>query len=165
MVTATRLAGTSNKGVKKVFATALTDKTSYDAEGIGCLRWEGNKCYKWVLYDTGAGSVAAVASQVAYYYTLDGYKNNTVTSDVTDASGLGAGILQAAPADGEYCWVQIKGAATLALALTTATDNVPLTQNASTTDGTLSLHATDTESVIGWSGDASDKEIICDFPF
>ena len=26
--------------------------------------------YKWVQYDTGAGSVAAVAGQVAYYYTI-----------------------------------------------------------------------------------------------
>ena len=56
--------------------------------------------YKWVQYDTGAGSVAAVAGQVAYYYTLDGYKNNQVTSDLSDSVEIGAGVLKSTP----YGW-------------------------------------------------------------
>jgi len=122
--------------------------------------------YKYVQYDSGAGSVAAVAGQVAYYYTIDGYKNNAVTSDLSDAPGeVGAGVLLAAPADGEYCWVQIGGPATLSIALTAGADYDPLTATGAT-DGTLDV-ATNalTDVIVAFAGDISDKEIICDFPW
>ena len=122
------------------------------------------KVYKFVQYDTGAGSVAAVAGNIAYYYTLDGYKNHQVTSDLSDSIELGAGVLQAAPADGEYCWVQIKGAATITPALTAGADGDPLTPTGST-DGTLDVSALVTDHVCAYAGDISDKEIICDCPF
>ena len=56
-----------------------SDETSTtDDHGLGTLgknvTSDGIKTYKWMKYDTGAGSVAAVSGQVAYYYTLDGYK-------------------------------------------------------------------------------------------
>mgnify|MGYP003393025749 CR=1 FL=1 len=123
------------------------------------------KIYKLVLYDSGAGPVAAVAGNVAYYYTLDGYKLSTVTSDLSDSLEIGAGVLQAAPADGEYCWVQIKGAATLATALTAGADGDLLTPSGST-DGTLDVSATAaSDHICAIAGDISDLEIICDFPF
>lgn len=151
-------------GSKKSFLTRLTDTSSTDLEGVGTLRWEGNKCYKWVQYDTGAGGIAAASGKVAYYYTLDGYKNNQVTADLTDSVELGAGVLQAAPGDGEYGWIQIKGAATLAAALTAGADGDPLTPTGSS-DGTLDVSAAVTDHVCAYAGDISDKEIICDFPF
>lgn len=123
-----------------------------------------NKWYKFVQYDTGAGAVAAASGNVAYYYTLDGYKNNQVTSDLSDSVEIGAGVLQSAPADGEYCWVQIKGAATLTTALTAGADGDPLTPTGAT-DGTLDVSAAVTDNVCAIAGDASDNEIICDFPF
>ena len=43
------------------------------------------KVYKYVQYDTGSGSVAAASGNAAYYYTLDGYKLNQVTSDLSDS--------------------------------------------------------------------------------
>lgn len=132
---------------------------------VGDVVWvNGNKAYKFVQYDTGAGSVAAVAGNVAYYYTLDGYKNNQVTSDLSDSVEIGAGVLQSAPADGEYCWVQIKGAATITPALTAGADGDPLTPTGAT-DGTLDVSALVTDNVCAIAGDISDKEIICDFPF
>lgn len=122
------------------------------------------RMYKYVKYDTGAGPVAAVSGQVAYYYTLDGYKNNTVTSDLSDSINLGAGVLQSAPADGEYCWVQIKGPATLSIALTAGSDGSPLTA-VGATDGTLDLAEAVSSQIVAWAGDISDNEILCDFPF
>ncbi|MGI9345506.1 MAG: hypothetical protein ACR2PW_04495 [Gammaproteobacteria bacterium] len=122
------------------------------------------KVYKYVQYDTGAGAVAAVSGNVAYYYTLDGYKNNQVTSDLSDSIEIGAGVLQSAPTDGQYCWIQIKGAATLTTSPTAGTDGDPLTPTGST-DGTLDLSAAVTDHQCAIAGDISDDEIICDFPF
>lgn len=125
---------------------------------------EGGKIYKYVQYDAGAGPVAAVAGNVAYYYTLDGHKNHQVTSDLSDSIEIGAGVLQSAPADGQYCWIQIKGPATVATALTAGADGDPLTPTGST-DGTLDVSAAVTDHVCAYAGDISDREIICDFPF
>lgn len=126
------------------------------------------KQYKYVKYDTGAGPVAAVAGNVCYYYTLDGYKNYTVTSDLSDSIEIGAGVLMSAPGDGDYCWIQIRGAATLTTALTAGADGDPLTPTGAT-DGTLDVVLNDAGSgylshICAYAGDISDKEIICMFP-
>ena len=123
---------------------------------------DDGKIYKYVQYDTGSGSVAAVSGNVAYYYTLDGYKNNSVTSDLSDSIELGAGVLQSAPTDGQYCWIQVRGAATLTPSLTAGTDGDPLTPTGSS-DGTLDLATAITDNICAFAGDISDKEIACDF--
>lgn len=153
-------------GLKPDFTAAINGEGD---EGKGftlgqSVQDETGKWYKFVQYDTGAGSVAAVAGNVAYYYTLDGYKNNQVTSDLSDSVEIGAGVLMSTPADGEYCWVQIKGPATLTPALTAGADGDALTPTGAT-DGTLDVVAADTSHVCAYAGDISDKEIICDFPF
>ena len=125
---------------------------------------DGIKVYKYIKYDTGSGSVAAVSGQVAYYYTLDGYKNHTVTSDLSDSVEIGAGVCQSAPGDGEYGWIQIKGPATLNLALTAGADGDPLTPTGAGADGTLDVSAAVTDNVCAIAGDISDKEVVCDFP-
>lgn len=125
---------------------------------------EGIKIYKWVKYDEGAAATDAVVGEVAYYYTLDGYKNHTVTSDLSDSVEIGAGVLQAALSDGDEGWVQIKGPATLTIALTAGADGDPLTPTGSA-DGTLDVSAAVTDHVCAYAGDISDQEIICDFPF
>jgi hypothetical protein len=124
----------------------------------------GNKVYKFVQYKEGTAATDGVAGEVAYYYTLDGYKLNQVTSDLSDSVEIGAGVLQAAMSDDEYGWVQIKGAATLSIALTAGADGDPLTPTGST-DGTLDVSGAVTDNVCAIAGDLSDKEIICDFPF
>lgn len=132
---------------------------------LGSLGLSNGKIYKYVKYDTGAGPVAAVIGQVAFYYTLDGHKLNTVTSDLSDSLEIGAGVLQSAPADGEYCWIQIKGSATLSIALTAGADGDLLTPTGAT-DGTLDVSATAlSDHICAIAGDISDMEIICDFPF
>ena len=121
------------------------------------------KVYKYVQYDTGAGSVAAVVGQVCYYYLASGYNNNKVTSDLSDSVNLGAGVLLSAPTDGQYCWVQIRGAATLSIALTAGADGNALTAVGST-DGTLDVSALVTDPVVAFADDISEKEIVCFFP-
>ena len=124
----------------------------------------GSKVYKFVQYKEGAAATDGVAGEVAYYYTLDGYKLNQVTSDLSDSVEIGAGVLQAAMSDNEYGWIQIKGPATLTIALTAGADGDPLTPTGSA-DGTLDVSAAVTDNVCAIAGDISDQEIICDFPW
>jgi len=144
---------------------AVSSTAEYGVGQLGAIIDSGGvtKIYKYVQYDTGAGSVAAVSGQVAYYYTLDGYKNNQVTSDLSDSVEIGAGVLNSAPTDGQYCWIQIAGPATLSIALTAGADGDPLTPTGSA-DGTLDVSAAATDNVCAIAGDISDKEIICTCP-
>ncbi len=121
------------------------------------------KSYKYVQYDTGAGSVAAVSGQVAYYYLAGGFKSNIVTSDVSDSVDIGAGVLFSAPTDGQYCWVQIGGKATLSIALTAGADGNALTAKGAG-DGTLDVSALVTDHKCAIADDISAKEISCCFP-
>lgn len=124
----------------------------------------GGKIYKFVQYKEGSAATDGVEGEVAYYYTLDGYKNFQVTSDLSDSVEIGAGVLQADVSEDEYCWIQIKGPATLSIALTAGGDGDPLTPTGAA-DGTLDVSAAVTDNVCAIAGDASDDEIICDFPF
>ena len=144
---------------------AVSSTAEYGVGQLGSVIDSGGvtKIYKYVQYDTGAGSVAAVSGQVAYYYTLDGYKNNQVSSDLSDSIEIGAGVLNSAPTDGQYCWIQIAGPATRSIALTAGADGDPLTPTGSA-DGTLDVSAAATDNVCAIAGDISDKEIICTFP-
>lgn len=129
-------------------------------------RAQDGKAYKFVQYDTGAGPVAAVAGNVAYYYAPGGTSagaTTVVTSDISDSAGLGAGVLQSAPGDGEYCWVQIRGPATLTTALTAGADGNALTA-VGATDGTLDVSALVTDAIVAYAIDASAKIVMCNFP-
>ena len=128
---------------------------------------QNGKVYKFVQYDTGAGPVAAVAGNICYYYAPSGASagaTTVVTSDLSDSAGLGAGVLQSAPADGEYCWIQIKGPATITTALTAGADGNALTV-VGATDGTLDVSALVTDAIVAYAVDASAKIIMCDFPW
>lgn len=129
-------------------------------------RAHDGKKYKYVQYDTGAGPVAAVAGNVAYYYAPGGTSagaTTVVTSDISDSANVGAGVLQSAPADGEYCWVQITGPATLTTALTAGADGNALTA-VGATDGTLDVSALVSDSICAYAIDASAKIVMCAFP-
>jgi len=123
----------------------------------------GTKIYKYLKYDDGTAAVDGVAGEVAYYFTLDGYKNHVCSSDLSDSVEIGAGVIQANIATETYGWFQIKGAATLSIALTAGADGDPLTPTGAA-DGTLDVSSAATDNVCAIAGDISDKEIICDFP-
>lgn len=129
-------------------------------------RAQNGKAYKFIQYDTGAGPVAAVAGNIAYYYAPGGTSagaTTVVTSDLSDSAGLGAGVLQAVLADGEYGWIQIRGAATITPALTAGADGNALTA-VGATDGTLDVSALVTDAVVAYAVYASAKIIMCAFP-
>lgn len=157
-------------GVKQIYETGIADTSSSDKEGVGTLRYEGNKVYKWVKYNQGAGSIAAVAGNVVYYYGVSGdavtggYEDSVVTMDRTDGY-LGAGVLQAIIADGEFGWIQIKGPATLTTALTAGADGNALTHVGAGADGTLDVSALVTDAVVAFATDISAKKVACDFPW
>jgi len=137
-------------------ATFMVGQKGMDAAG---------NTFKYVQYDTGAGSVAAVSGQVAYYYAPSGTSAgavNVVTSDLSDSNEVGAGVLQSAPTDGQYCWIQIGGTATLTIALTAGADGDPLTPTGAG-DGTLDVTAAATSPVCAFAIDASAKIIACQF--
>ena len=144
--------------------TALGDNTP----GLGDVYFGiDGKVYKFVIYDTGSGPVAAVSGNVCYYYAPGGVSagaTTTVTSDLSDSAGVGAGVLQSAPGDGEYCWIQTKGPATLTTALTAGADGNALTP-VGATDGTLDVSALVTDSICAFAIDASAKIVMCDFPW
>lgn len=158
-------------GIKKVFITPLTDVSTTDKEGVGTIRFEGNKIYKYISYSNEAAAVAGVAGEVAYYVADTGYGASDVTSDLS-ASGVAgrevaAGVLQAALADNEYGWIQIKGLATLTIALTAGADGNSLTPTGAG-DGTLDVVITTvalSHNGCAYAVDVSAKEILCDFPF
>jgi len=119
-------------GKKHIFTTSLIDTGVTDLEGLGTLRWEGNKLYKWVQYTTGNNNLPAVVGQVPTYWdtsTTDrqGYKNSIVSNDrenndTTSSTRyqnllnmVPAGVLISTPEDMEYCWVQLAGYAELSL--------------------------------------------------
>lgn len=121
----------------------------------------GNR-YKFVLFNNGAGDVAAASGNFAYVYAPSGTSagaTTTVTSDLSDSANVGAGVFQSVPADGEYCWVQISGYATLTTALTAGSDGNALTPVGST-DGTLDVSALVTDHVCAIAIDASAKIVM-----
>ena len=149
-------------------ADDLTGAEGYAAPGIGDVFHDNDgKVYRFVQYDTGAGSVAAAAGNVAYLYAPSGASagaTTTVTSDLSDSAEIGAGVLMAAPGDGEYCWIQVRGAATLNTALAGGADGDPLTPTGAT-DGTLDVTDAATSAVCAYAVDADAKIIMCAFPY
>lgn len=152
-------------------AGMLLTRTRTSAEGpefaLGTLGMtQDGKKYKYVSYKSGAGSVAAVAGNVAYYYAAGGASagaTTDVTSDLSDSAALGAGVLQAVIPDEGYGWIQIKGPATLTTALTAGADGNALTP-VGATDGTLDVSALVTDAICAYAVDASAKIVMCNFP-
>ena len=116
------------------------------------------KSYKFVEFTQGA--VAAVSGNVTGYVSES---TTAVTADVSTTDRVGAGVLMSAPADGEYCWIQIKGVATLTTALTAGVDGNALTL-VGAGDSTLDVSGLVTDHVCAVAVDASAKIIFCDFP-
>lgn len=117
------------------------------------------RVYKFVKYDDGTGNVAAVAGNFCYYLAETGAETWTVTSDLSDSSYVGAGVLQAVIADGSYGWIQVQGPATLTTALTAGSDGNALTPVGST-DGTLDVSALVTDHIAAIAVDISAKKVL-----
>ncbi len=115
--------------------------------------------YRLYLFNNGVGNVASVVGNFGYIYAVSGAsagQTTTVTMDLTDTAGVGAGVFQAIITDGDYGWLQVSGIATLATALTAGADGNALTPVGSS-DGTLDVSALVTDHICAIAIDASAK--------
>jgi len=126
-------------------------------------RANDGKAYKYVQYSEEAAATDGVAGEVAYYVADNGIMASDVTSDLSASDEIGAGVLQATMSDNEYGWIQVKGPATLTIALTAGADGDPLTPTGAA-DGTLDVSALVTDNICAIAGDISAKEVYCNFP-
>jgi hypothetical protein len=137
------------------------------APGVGDVYVDADgKSYRFVKYNAGAGPVAAVAGNFCYLYAAGGTsagQYNEVTSDLSDSANVGAGVLMAVIASGDYGWIQTGGVATLTTALTAGADGNALTA-AGATDGTLDVSAAVTDFICAVAVDASAKIVMLTCP-
>ena len=146
-------------GIKKVFVTPLADSGSTsDKEGVGCLRFEGNKVYKWVKF-TGTNAVAAGD---AVCYVLTDLALTTVDKANT---AVGAGVALAAHAAGtvEYGWIQIKGVYAGVTSVGAAATGNTITTTGSTA-GNFKVAAAVTDCPMGVVADSGTKVVDLDCP-
>lgn len=115
-------------GLRNVFITPLSSVETSDKEGVGTIRIENNKVYKYVKYVDGTANLDLAAGDFVVYTSVS---DTEVTADTSDVVGSerGAGVaLGAVTADASYIWIQIQGPATLSTAIGgTPGDGDPLT--------------------------------------
>lgn len=98
----------TQKGMKRVFLTKLTDVNSSDKEGVGTVRREGDDEY---IYCKGVSGT----SQYDVMEIGDDYA--TAEVDTTDSDyAARLGIAQAEIGENEYGWYQVRGHSTVAAA-------------------------------------------------
>jgi hypothetical protein len=145
--------------------TQVHDKRQFRLGQLGAVIGQPTKLYKYVSF-VGL-FVSGSAGDVCFYSGRDGYNGSLVTPDISAAQiKVGAGVLQATVAtfSFDFCWIQIRGPATLSTALTAGADGDPLTAEGAG-DKTLDVAASFTDNICAIACDASDKEIICMFPY
>ncbi len=163
--------GSAAGGLKQVFVTGLTQTSLVDLEGIGTIRFNNGKWYKWVKYIEGAETLDIVVGDVLVYTALDGYEDNEVTADVSDGDTLpiGAGLaMGTVTVTATYMWMQIKGFATLSLDATGTTPGDGDAFCAPTNGGTnkvVIVDPPDNRNRMGVSMDDSAKTVVLDCPF
>lgn len=155
--------------MKQVFVTKLTDVDLTDKEGIGSLRQEGEKWYKYCRIQNVTATVAGAAGSLVGYAAATGILNHRVVVDLTDADAvpIGAGTLCGACAGvagtAYYGWVQTKGPVTLDTAVTSGAAGRGATLT--TTDKTATIGvAGDLSPYVGVSYNATTGMIL-DCPF
>ena len=139
--------------------------------------------YKYVKFLNTTATVAGAAGDVVCYTAEDGYDDNEVCADYSDADTkpVGAGVLQATVtgtlATAYYCWIQIKGMDTLNIAIESSNDATPVAVGdgdplvVGDADKTLRRDNTvidadaERKPVVAIAMDASAKTVILDFPF
>lgn len=156
-------------GLKQTFVTKLTDVNSTAQEVLGSLRFENNKVYKYVEIKNTTATVAGVAGDCVAYFAATGYGNNRVVLDLSDAdatvafaAGILCGTITGTLGVSEYGWIQIKGAATLSIAVTSGAAGK--TFKLTTVDKTATVGTAATDNVMGISVNATTG-VCLDCPF
>ena len=95
-------------GSKVVFGTALTDTATTDIEGIGTLRWDGDKLYRWVK--NGEATAQAAGNLVCHQFSNGSTAIEHILTPLTADLGFMAGVcISAIPATPGYGWIQVLG--------------------------------------------------------
>ena len=100
-----------DKGQKVVWSGAVTEDHSTQKETVGAVRYHGTKVYKYVHFTQGA---TAVASGDFAGYLKE--RRDSVTADASTTDIVPAGMFISTPADGNFCWIQVRGPATCTVA-------------------------------------------------
>ena len=161
--------GSAGGGLKQVFVTGLTETSLIDLEGVGTIRFENGRWYKWVRYDDGTADLDIVAGDFLNYIAASGYEDNVVVADTADADSttpFGAGVAgTTVTVTLTYLWIQIKGLVTLSIDPT----GTPADSNAlvpSSTDKAMAIAtASDVEHIVGHTMNDSDKKVVLACPF
>lgn len=97
-----------DNGTKLVFLTAVTDTKDSDVEGVGAIRQEGDKFYRWVKNTEGSAALR-VGAPVCYDLSDNETLHEGVLSPVTADLAFLAGIAVSAIPAGEWGWILIEG--------------------------------------------------------
>lgn len=157
------------RGMKQVFVTKLTDVDLTDKEGIGSLRQEGEKWYKYCKILNSAGTVAGGLGSLVSYKAAGGALSFLVCIRVAeaDAAPIAAGTLQGAVAGvsgtSYFGWVQTKGPAVLDTAVTSGAAGSGFTMTTTDKTATVALAAA-VVPYVGVSVNATTG-VILDCPF
>ena len=147
--------GSAGDGIKQIWATGLLDTTDFNAEGLGAIRFEGNKVYKYVQNtDTAVLTVGHFVS----YEGVAGYDTALVHND-NGATDVGAGAAVSAIPISGFGWIQVQGPAVLTT--TGLTDGDPITKGAT---GIVAAVAAFTEQVVGVAYDSANGQYLLDCP-
>jgi len=158
---------------KTIFRSKLTDVDTSAKDGVGEIRIEGNKIYKYVKLYNDTATAAVVSGDVLCYAAATGPTTSTVVMDLDDANAadyrIGAGVALATCAGtvdtAFYIWIQVRGPATVAKTLPGSDDGTALTMSNASADGTLVIKNALTEIAVAIGADESAGEILCNFPF
>src|SRR3990167_5123208 len=140
---------------KASFITKLTDVDTSDKEGVGTLRYENGKLYKYVKYDDGTDNLDLVSGDVVGYLAAS---NTSVTADVTDmdAQPVMAGVVGATiTLTDSYIWIQIAGPVTLSATVTGTTPDAGDIINMSATDKKAKIDPAANETLGGYMRNAT----------
>lgn len=116
------MAQKATQGFKELYLTALTDTKTTDVEGVGVLRQEGDKFYRWVY---NADASALVAGQpVCYTLSNNETLHEAVDTPATANLAFLAGLAISAIPTLNYGWVLIEGWYESAYAVNSVSDAV-----------------------------------------
>jgi hypothetical protein len=137
-------------GLKQTFLTPLTEVSSVAKEILGSLRFENNKIYKYVNIKNTTATVAGAIGDLVAYFASTGYASNRVVVDLSDAdatmpfgAGILCGVVTGTLTVDYYGWIQIKGPATITVAVTSGVAGQSFKMSATDKTGTIATAVTD----------------------
>lgn len=151
------------------FQTGLREVTTVAKDQLGAHRYESGRWYKYVEIKNITATVAGILGDGVAYAAATGYPLNKVVLDLSDADGtkaLAAGVLQGTVPGvltvSYFGWIQIKGQATLSIAVTAGVIGQGF--NLTTVDKTFAVNAAATDQKAGYSYNATTG-VVLDCPF